>query len=219
MILVSVTQSPAHPWMHKHVAMAVNRLLMQKGVRVIYPSWNPFEHGLHRIVVDFLKVHTDCTHWLHIDADNPPINNPLELLEYDRDIIGLPTPIIHINDKKPGEFPVCINAWDYVPEEDAYREHRPKEGLQRVDAIGTGCFLISKRVFLHPEMQKGAFQRTYYENGIVNKGNDIAFSERARMCGFEIFCHYGYICHHFKEVEILELMNAFLRWKEVQDGD
>ena len=148
----------------------------------------------------------DYNYWLSIDADNPPIDNPLDLVELDKDIIGLPTPVWHFTEKKKGERPIYWNAYDYVPEEDAYKEHLPRTGLQKVDAIGTGCFLIARRVFENPEMRKAPFERKLLEDGRVNKGNDISFCERARGQGFEIYSHYDYPCMHFNELELNEVI-------------
>jgi len=96
-----------------------------------------------------------------------------------------------------------------VPEKGAYKEHAEKKGLQKVDATGTGCFLIARRVFENEEMQKGAFTRKLYPDGRVEKGNDISFCERAREQGFEIYAHFGYPCMHFNELELTEVIRAF----------
>ena len=144
---------------------------------------------------------------LSIDADNPPTQNPLDLVEYDLDIVGYPTPIWHYKGDKPGERPIYWNA--YKAKGDAYIEYPIKDGLQKVDAIGTGCFLVARRVFEHPEMQKGVFTRKLFPDGRVEKGNDISFCERARENGFEIFTHYNYPCMHFNELELTEVIRAF----------
>ena len=106
-------------------------------------------------------------------------------------------------------MPVYWNGYDYVPGEDAYKEHEEKDGLQRVDAVGTGCVLFARRVFENKELQKGAFVRKLYPDGRVEKGNDISFCERAREQGFEIYCHYDYLCMHFKELELNEVIKAY----------
>lgn len=209
-VLITFTTSPANPYIHKHCFQAGLKLQRETRckVKTITPSHNPYENNLHHIVNYFLKG--DYDFWLNIDADNPPIKNPLDLVFFDKDIIGCPTPIWHFTGKEgKGERPLYWNAYDYVPEKDAYREHEPREGLQRVDAIGTGCFLVAKRVFLHPEMQKGAFTRSLNPNGTVNKGNDICFCERARSLDFEIYAHFGYPCQHFNELELNEVVRAF----------
>ena len=147
--------------------------------------------------------------WLSIDADNPPMQNPLDLISLDKDIVGLPTPVWHWTGGKPGERPIYWNVYDYVSDEGAYREHEPKTGLQRVDAIGTGCFLISRRVFDDPAMRVAPFERQLETDGRVLKGNDISFCERARRSGFGIYAHYDYPCMHFNELELTEVIKAF----------
>lgn len=206
-ILISV---PNTGKMHKNVVLTLLKLAFDARYQptFIFPTWNPYEHSLHRIVNDFMDVYKDHSFWLNIDSDNPPINNPLDLIELDRDIIGLPTPVWHCTGKeKTGERPLYWNAYDSVPE--GYKEHMPREGLQKVDAVGTGCILISKRVFMNPEMRKLPFARTWNVDGTVEKGNDIAFCERAKKQGFEIYAHYDYPCQHFNELELNEVVRAF----------
>ena len=164
-------------------------------------------NNLNHIVKDVLEGNYDF--WLSMDTDNPPIKNPLDLVSLNKDIIGLPTPVWHYTGKKFGERPIYWNAYDYVKETDAYKEHNNKEGLQRVDAIGTGCFLISKKVFQNKKMQMGAFMRKWYNDGTVHKGNDISFCERARENGFEIYCHYNYPCDHYQELSLNDVIRGF----------
>lgn len=163
--------------------------------KVAVPRERPYENNLHHCVNSFME--SDCTHWLSFDADNPPRANPLDLVALDRDIIGLPTPVWGYT-RIPGHRPLFWNAWDYVPEKDAYREHAEKVGLQEVDAIGTGCFLISRRVFEHPGMRQAPFARKCNLDGTVDKGNDLSFCERARARGFRIWAHYDYPCDHYR---------------------
>lgn len=203
-VLITV---PNQHWVHKLVCHKL-MLMMHDGryrITVDMPSNKPFENNLHHIIVDFLKG--DWDFWLTFDADNPPERNPLDLVELDKDIIGCPTPIWHYENK--GELPIYWNAYDYDPETDAYREHRPREGLQKVDAVGTGCVLFARRVFEHPDMQKGAFTRKLNEDGTVDKGNDISASERAREAGFEIYAHYDYPAEHICEIPLNECARAF----------
>ena len=210
-ILVSI---PNTGWIHKIVAMRVMALLQDNRymVNVIMPTWNPIENNLHKIIVDFIKE--DFNYWLNIDSDNPPTKNPLDLVDLDLDIITCPTPVYHFNKRthRKGESPVYLNAYKYLPDKDAYTEWPHKYGLQKVDAVGNGCTLYAKRVFLNKEMQKGAFTRKLHPDGTVNKGNDISMSERARAQGFSIYAHYDYICQHFNEVELGEFVTAIKGW-------
>jgi hypothetical protein len=212
-VLVSFPSDPGHPYYHKTVSNVMWKLAQDDryNLTAIWPTHKPYEHNLHRIIKDFLKG--DFDFWLNIDSDNPPLNNPLDLVDLNRDIIGLPTPVWHMIDKK-GERPIYWNGYDYVEEEDAYREHMPRKGLQKVDAIGTGCFLLHKRVFLDKEMQKSPFMRTWLEDGIVYKGNDMSFCEKAKRRGFEIHCHYDYPCDHFSELSLNEISKAIQNLKK-----
>lgn len=204
-ILVSL---PNTGWIHKRVFASAVGLLRdgRHQVDVITPTHNPYENNLHHIVNEVIQK--ECDYWISIDSDNPPMKNPLDLIELDMDIIGLPTPVWHFEDKVKGERPIYYNAYDYVGEE-GYKEHMPRDGLQHVDAVGTGCFVIARRVFEHPRMRKAPFQRQYNDDGTVHKGNDISFCERATSCGFDVWCHYDYPCMHFKELELNEVVRAF----------
>jgi GT2 family glycosyltransferase len=205
-ILVSF---PNTGWLHKSVFITGIKLASDRRYKctIIVPTHNPYENNLHHIVNDFIGDNYD--YWLNIDADNPPMNNPLDLIELDKDIIGCPTPVYHFTNKIKGERPWYENAYTYVPEKDAYKEYLPKQGLQKVDAVGTGCTLIARRVFDHPEMRKGAFTRKLNPDGTVLKGNDISFCERAKEAGFDIFAHFDYRCQHFNEIEMHETIRAF----------
>ena len=206
-ILISFPLDPAHLYQHKTISMVQWKLAKDNryDVTAIWPSHRPYENNLHHIINDF--INNDYLFWLNIDADNPPLANPLDLVELNRDIIGLPTPVWHFTDKI-GERPIYWNGYDYVEKEDAYKEHMIKKGLQRVDAIGTGCFIISKRVFMKKEMRQAPFMRKWLQDGIVYKGNDLMFCEKARKNGFEIYCHYDYPCDHFSELSMNEISKA-----------
>jgi GT2 family glycosyltransferase len=160
----------------------------------------PLENNQHQIIKKFLAG--DYDFWLSLDSDMFFDKcNPLDLIDYDRDIIGVPYPIWYYTGGK-GERPYYYSAYNYINDEVGYKPHDIKPGLQRVDAIGGGCFLISRRVFLNKEMQKGAFARKYNEDGTVEKGNDISFCERAREQGFEIYTHGNFLCDHVNEVPL-----------------
>lgn len=207
---------PNTDYIHKSVVMVLMKLLMDNRykTRIIMPKHRPYENNLHHIVVDFLKNGED--YWLNIDSDNPPLNNPLDLIELDKDIIGLPTPVWHFDreNQKPGDAPLFWNVFKKDPNSKAYFEYHVRDGLQEVDAIGTGCFVVARRVFLDPEMQKGPFIRKTYPDGRVNKGNDISFCERARENGWKIWAHFDYSCDHFAEMSMLEMVRGYRNFYE-----
>ncbi len=209
-ILISI---PTTGWVHKLISQYLLQLLAQElhenrcHIDIIMPTNVPFENNLHTVVEDIRQ--RDYTHWISFDSDNPPMKNVVDLVFLDKDIIGCPTPVWHFTGKKLGERPIYWNGYDYYPPEDGYKEHDPKEGLQKVDAVGTGCLIVRTAIFNHALLQTGCFARQLNANGTVYKGNDISFCERARSAGFEIYCHYGYPCRHFVEVELNEVARAF----------
>lgn len=201
-VLITVPNGDA--WIHKNVAMALLRMQIDPaGCRptIMLPTHSPYVNNLHKCRKTFLEGPFD--YWLSMDDDNPPIRNPLELVHLELDVIGCPTPVFA--NHKPGEdFPMYWNALDWVG--DGWKPHECKEGLQEVDAIGSGCMLLSRAVM---EAVKAPFMRIWNEEGIVEVGGDYAFCQRAKAAGFQIFAHFDYPCQHFNEVELNEAAHAF----------
>jgi len=209
-ILITV---PNQHWIHSTVVYKLLKLQQDNRFRttIKMPANKPYVNNLHHIVNEFVEDGYDF--WLNIDADNPPIQNPLDLVLLDKDIIGLPTPIWHYTGK-PKERPVYWNAYDYDEDTGAYREHQIRDGLQQVDAVGTGCVLISKRVFQKHEMRLQPFMRQWTKDGRVEKGNDMSFCEKARANGFKVYSHFDYPCDHFSEMSLTETVSAFRKLYE-----
>lgn len=212
-----LVSNPTTGWVHKH---CVFKLLEFKAdprydVTIMLPTHRPFENNLHHIAREF--VEGDWDYWLSFDADNPPFGNPLELCELGLDFVGCPTPVYHYDTSRPGqrgERPMYLNAYEYVPEKDAWGEWKDKRGLQEVDAVGTGCFMASREIITKMmDLYRGSdgiFARTTDEWGRVEKGNDLAFCERAQIAGFKIHAHFDYLCRHFHELELLETHRAYM---------
>lgn len=176
----------------------------------IYPTHSPFVNNLHKINNDFLAGNYE--YWLSMDDDNPPRHgvNPFDLIFHDLDLVGCPTPVWH--NAVPGDYPIYWNAYDYVEEAKAYKPHQAFDGLQEVDAIGTGCFIVSRRVM---EALRGQqpFMRKWNQDGTVDTGNDISFCQKVKKANFTIHAHYDYPCFHFNEVELGEIQLAFQNLK------
>jgi hypothetical protein len=199
-ILLSV---PNTGWNHKFVTMACVRLCLDARyqVQLIMPTHKPYEHSMNRIAFDFLN--SDFDYWLSIDADNPPKRNPLDLVEFDLDVIGFPTPVFN---NAEGGWPLYWNALDKAP--DGYKPHNPDPGkLVEVDAVGSGCIMVHRRVIEGTKAPR--FVRETDENGFVIQGPDFYFCDRVREAGFHVWTHYGYPCQHFNELELTEAMESF----------
>ncbi|MCP3684638.1 MAG: hypothetical protein GY861_18380 [bacterium] len=208
-ILVTV---PNTGWVHKEVVFTLLKIMQDSRVTIDLPTANPLENNQHQIINKFMAG--DWDFWLSIDSDNPPQKNPLDLVDYDLDIVGCPYPIWSNPESKPDDHPIYWGVYKYDEKLDAYREYTKRDKLQEVDAIGGGCFLIARRVFENPEMRKGCFTRKLNPDGTVNKGNDISFCERAKEQGFKIFAHFDYFCDHYKERSLNEISRSFKKLYE-----
>jgi hypothetical protein len=203
-VLISVPNGSAK--IHKMVALALLKLQLDSRVNstIILPTHSPYVNNLHIIIKDFLAG--DYDYWITMDDDNPPKRNIIDLVFLEKDVIGCPTPVWH--NAKPGDFPVYWNAMDWDDKEKGYRPHQECSGLQEVDAVGSGCMVISRRV-LQGLFDRQPFMRQWSDRGIVEIGGDFSFCQKAKSAGYQIYAHYGYPCMHFNEIEIGEIVLAF----------
>lgn len=204
MTSVYVTIPNGNGWIHKRAHFAICGLLMDGRYKVRHdaPTHSPYVENLHRCVKDFLKGGEDF--WLTMDDDNPPQRNPLDLVELDCDVLGFPTPVWA--NMKEGDRPYYLNAVDRVGE--GYKPHEPPTGLQEVDAVGSGCMLIARRVLVELSRKQPFARQWNPEDGTVELGGDFSFCQKAKVAGFRIWAHFDYLCDHFNELSLLEMIHA-----------
>lgn len=152
--------------------------------------------GEHRnvIVKEFLKGDYDFL--LMIDSDNPPPPNVLDLIDFDKDIIGCPTPI-NMNWNGVNDI-----YWGVYLGGDKF-DREGGEGLERVDKITTGCILIKREVL---EEVEHPFTTVRDADDIRIIGTDIAFCNKCKELEFEIYAAWDFRCRHFKEINLLDLI-------------
>lgn len=187
---------PNTGWIHKTVCDALDVILCdprhQKVIMRPVAS-PPLDNNLNLLAETFYS--NDFDYWLTLDDDTAPKRNPLDLVGLGKDVIGMPYPMVQEGHGRLF-FPCTFKLED--------TKHVPYEGkgLERVDAIGGGAMLISRRVFDCMEMRKYPFLSIYNEKGHRTLGPDLSFCGRLRANGFEIYAHYDYPCTHFKEINI-----------------
>lgn len=184
---------------HHYLAQMLNEIVHTAAqqnkyeVTVMYSGRINICDNRHQIIREFLK--TDADYLLMIDSDNPPTKNPVPLAFLDKDIIACPTPMYRDNN-------IMFNIFDVV--EGGYKSKMyNKEELVECDRVGGGCIMIARRVL---EQMKVPFQIIYDENGKLVESEDFSFSRRAKEQGFTCFAHWGYICNHFKTMNLLDLI-------------
>ena len=139
-----------------------------------------------RNIVASKFLSTDADYLLFLDDDNPPIKNPLDLVELDKDIIACPVPSIRKGNGKDTkiEFYVFDKEGKEIPNQ---------SGLQEADLVGLQCTLIARRVLEKVNVFRTTSTRT----------EDFNFCEQAKKEGYSrIFAHFDYITRHYTEVEL-----------------
>ena len=210
-------------WLRKEVAEAAMRMAADSRFHVTWtaPTRNDYVHNLHGVVNLFLEGDWDFL--LNMDDDNPPTRNPLDLVAEDLDVVGLPTPVWH--NAVPGDRPYYFNTYMLKPGTDGYMPAQDAagfyaKGFQRVDAVGTGCVLIARRVLAtlmrrcKGNPMEAPFMRRWNDRGEAVRGNDLAFCERVKAAGFEIWTNYDYPCSHFVERDLIEVIGGFAGMRE-----
>jgi GT2 family glycosyltransferase len=169
-------------------------------VDVLYSNMKPSE--TNRNSTCQLALDKGYDYFITIDHDVVPTKNPIDLVMLKLDVVGFACPQWNLSDKK---FPIYLVAMDKVP--DGYKEHKQKQGLQEVDAIGSGCLCLSSKVL---KAIKAPFVRKWDDNGIAITGLDFYFCEKAKELGFKVYCHYDYLADHFKEISLLSALNILI---------
>lgn len=163
-------------------------------VKITYPGDRPIANNRNKIVLKFLEG--DWDYLLMLDDDTVPHRSPLDLIDADKDIIGYPYP-------QWNEGDIYWLAMDQ--DGDGYKPIPPerRHGLQQVDAIGTGCILIKRKVL---EEVRAPFMRKWSEDGIAELGLDFYFCQKAKDAGFEVWCDWRAPCSHFKTLDLIEVL-------------
>lgn len=187
----------------RHVVMRLLQIQADERYQVdfVLPSFVPSEACRSHALGAFMEG--DYDFWLSIDADNPPSRSPLDLIALDLDIVGCPTPVWQYS----GDVGLPTLIWNaYRVDEGRHQPYALGQGLQEVGAIGTGCFVVARRVFEHPAMREAPFSRHWARDGTIELGSDLALCERLRAAGFKIWVHWDYLCSHYSPIDLLEVM-------------
>jgi len=167
------------------------------------------DYNRNTIVHDFLS--TDCKWLIMIDHDNPPLNNPLDLIKFNKEIMCLPTMMWRGVGGKDGNEGLAFNVYKKIANGWKTFVYDGKDKLFRADRVGTGCILIKRNV-LEKMKDKAPFLSTVdKKTGIRTQGEDITFCDKARGLGIGIWGHWDYVCSHYKEVDLLDLAQLIIK--------
>lgn len=162
--------------------------------KIELPMAIPYELNVNQIIEDFLESKAD--YLLLVDDDNPPVQDPLDLVELDKDIIGLPTPTWK------GKV-VNYNAMNKIGRSFQPLPRSERYGLKEVDAIGSGCMLIARRVL--KDLGDNWFNPFWNEEGTSRRSGDFNFCTKARERGWKVWAHFDYPCEHIKQAPLKKI--------------
>lgn len=155
------------------------------------PQNKPHDHNRNVIVRQFLK--TDCTHLLMIDSDVVPSNNLLEMVEHNVDIVSGWVSVY----KNGVVIQLAMNK-----KEHGYTQAKElKMGLNKVDAVGTGCLMIKREVF--EKLKHPYFKFVYDDEGMLIKGEDFYFCDKAKEVGLDVYFDTEHKCYHYQTIPTL----------------
>lgn len=168
-----------------------------------FPEMVPVEHARNTVMRDFKRG--DAQWLLMVDEDNPPTNNPLDYVSKDLDVVVFPTLMWQSSPEilAAGGNPLSWNCMDET--DGGFIEHRPKGGLQEIDAGGSGAMLVSRRVATavnHP------FLRPTDSDGVVVEGSDFHFCRKVRAAGYKVWAAYECPCRHVNRIELTEFQRV-----------
>lgn len=163
------------------------------------PAERPIPANRHKIIKKFLATDNDILYMQ--DDDNPPIQNPFELLKYDKDVIAVPTP----GRDSRGIHWMVYQFGDEYPDKITFKPfpQEKRKGLQKVDAVSSGCIFIQRKVL---ETIKKPFEDTFDEDGCIINSDDMGFAHKCKQAGFEEWTHWDYFCSHYKTVDLLQML-------------
>jgi len=207
-------------WIRPELVKILLELSRQGGYRlaVTFPADKPISNNRNKIVRNFLS--TDFDYLMMIDGDNIPPSNILALADFEKDIIGGLCFAQRYDNKRPVYIPLILNRTKDEKTLEKYSESQRKyrytpvelngtEGLMEVDAIGTGCIIMSRKVLEEPTMEY-PFKNLYDENGEKLIGLDLYFCRRAKELGYKVYCHTDYPIGHWSD-QNLKMVYGSLR--------
>lgn len=173
-------------------------------VSISYPNEKPIANNRNKIVQEFL-LQKDFDYLMMIDSDIIPPDNILNLIDFQKDIIS---PICFIYQQNV-IAPLLLKR---NPEGTfGVAGFKGYEGLVELDAVGTGCIILSRKVL---EDVSAPFLDIFDEHGVRKYGLDISFCQKAKAKGYKVYCHLDYIAEHYVRMglaRIYQIANYSIR--------
>lgn len=165
------------------------------------------DHARNKTVEEFLA--SDCDIMWFLDSDVVPHDFALDLVVKHQDkwkLAGLPYPVM-MTPAGESTPQIVFTVYKNLKEKQGMGAASiPKEGIDFVDGIATGCIFIKREVL--EKLDKPYFKFVYNEeNRDIVMGEDLDFCFRVSKLGYKFFIDYEKVCRHFKTVDLLDVNN------------
>ena len=183
---------PNMGWLHSQLVVNIIPWMRDWNVTLFAPNGlRPIPYARNFCVKAFLE--SGCTHLWFVDADTVPGSDALGLL-LSAKVAAISGIVRQMKVDTDGtQVPVGI----VVRKND---QHQYKEavgsGVERIDACGSGCILLSREVF-------DRIPFPWYEERVWGdvRGSDFILGEKLEQVGIPLYAHFGVQCLHRKEVD------------------
>ena len=166
---------------------------------------------------DFLKNHTKKTHIFFQDDDSTPVDiyTIERLLRHNKPVVCGITPIWRYG-KGLEDFDLLWSAVIKRPDgklDNIGVDELPEKPFKAYRVGGT-CMLIARHVLekLEPPYRKVDYNDSWTD---VKLSEDMYFSDKIREAGFDIWCDPLIACHHFHNLDILDVFQIAIEAKRM----
>lgn len=190
--------------------------LYQDKVEFVYPVGCVrrifHDYARNKMVEDFLA--SDCDYLWFLDSDITPPKQVLDLLVLHGDkwkVGGLTYPVFM---KPPGSdiLEVVYTAYKYNESTGNLGLCGvPKQGLDMLDGLATGCLFIHREVL--EKLERPYFEFKFHEvDREVREGEDLGFCRKVSKLGYKFFTDFSMTCRHQKNVDLMDVNNYAIQY-------
>lgn len=150
----------------------------------------PLEHARNLQVKRFLDSPYDCL--FIVDSDCVPPVDAIDLIQaFDMPILSIPHPTVI--GREMGLMVMWSNG------DGQYHQKLPLNDLQKCDAVGCSGLAIKREVF---EKMNSPYFKFVYEDGLLIKGEDFYFCDKAKDLGYGIYAYCKNPQTHYVEIPL-----------------
>ena len=179
-------------------------------VRILQLGGYPVDRMRNLLVQEFME--SDFSYLLMIDDDILPPEDVLDMARHGKDIVGA---VCYAWNQRVGIFSVIYNSDPDNP--GGYKRmgigrEVENKGLLETELIGSGCFMIHRRVF---ETLGQPYFRTLLNKNRLDlvDSEDFDFCRRAKKAGFRVYIDTDRVCGHIKSLDLRKIVSWVERYR------